>query len=116
MDNLRVHCSERCLRILAEVSVFVLTYPPHSSGIFQLLDLVTNELIKRQMKEDNRFSDIYSNADHSIRLLSAYQQSSKWGILNGYFFNPPWESERKHSKVSFIFSEFYFSTKGFKSD
>jgi hypothetical protein len=39
-DNCTSHCSEEILRELARNGILVLTYPPHTSHLFQILDVL----------------------------------------------------------------------------
>jgi hypothetical protein len=61
-DNCACHCYEATLKELAENGVLVLTYPPHRSHIFQVLNLVLFGNLKRCKK--------YQTQDENEELFS----------------------------------------------
>jgi hypothetical protein len=61
-DNCSAHMSDSVMRKMALHGILVLTYPPHTSHIFQILDLLLFGLVKRSKKHQMR--------DDSLPLMS----------------------------------------------
>jgi hypothetical protein len=59
-DNYSCHCSDEILRELASRGVLLMAYPPHSSHIFQVLNL----LLFVKLKSKNTFLETYSVTTH----------------------------------------------------
>jgi hypothetical protein len=72
-DNCVRHCSEEILKELAENGVLGLTYPPHTSHIFQVLDLVLFGNLKRCKQYQTRDENEDREVDHIIRIFKAYE-------------------------------------------
>jgi hypothetical protein len=53
--------------------VFVLTYPPHTSYIFQVLDVLLFSLVKRSKKSQIRDHALPIHVDHILSLFRAYE-------------------------------------------
>lgn len=49
MDNCSLHMGEDVIRVLSEHQVKVITFPPHTTNIFQMLDLSLFGVLKRKM-------------------------------------------------------------------
>jgi hypothetical protein len=72
-DNCRSHCSPELLRITAEAWVIVITYPPHTSQVFQVLDRVVFANIKSEKRKIRRDSELIPAVDRARRILAAYE-------------------------------------------
>jgi hypothetical protein len=62
MDNCSTHFGAETIRLLTDRNVKVITFPPHTSGIFQMLDLVFFGVFKQvkcdvRIISDRLFSD-----------------------------------------------------------
>jgi hypothetical protein len=58
-DNCSAHCSEDVLKKLTRRDIFVMTYPPHESHLFQVVDALLFGILKRAKKypcRDETFS------------------------------------------------------------
>jgi hypothetical protein len=75
-DNLRAHCDDALCRKLAEKWVILITYPPHTSNIFQVLDRLTFSVLKNQKRQVQRDGDLHPVIDHVRRVLVAYERST----------------------------------------
>jgi transposase len=75
-DNCRCHMDANLLRLLAEHWVLVVTYPPHSSGIFQVLDRLVFSVLKRRKKQVTKETGLDATIDHIRRVLVAYESST----------------------------------------
>jgi hypothetical protein len=72
-DNCSIHCSEILLREFAEKGVVVVTYPPHTSHIFQVLDVLLFGRLKSAKKYIPRNDADASGIDHLVRIFKAYE-------------------------------------------
>jgi hypothetical protein len=72
-DNCSAHMSNSMLQKLARHGVLVLTYPPHMSHIFQVLDALLFGLVKRSKKYQIRDDTLPIHIDHILRLFRAYE-------------------------------------------
>jgi hypothetical protein len=70
-DNCSAHMSNSMLEELARHWVLVLTYPPHMSHIFQVLDVLLFGLVKRSKKYQIRDDALPIHVDHILRLFRA---------------------------------------------
>jgi hypothetical protein len=65
--------SDSILRKLACHGVLVLTYPPHTSHIVQVLDVLLFGIMKRSKKYQMRDDWLSLDVDHILRLFRAYE-------------------------------------------
>jgi hypothetical protein len=72
-DNCSCHCSEDILRELAHHGVLLITYPPHTSHIFQVLDVLLFGRLKLAKKHLSRNDDLDPQVDHAMRVFRAYE-------------------------------------------
>jgi hypothetical protein len=72
-DNCASHCSDAILRELARNEILVPTYTPHTSHLFQVLDVLLFgrlKVFKKYLpKNDNEDREI----DHTLRIFRAYK-------------------------------------------
>jgi hypothetical protein len=64
------------MQILASHNVKFLTFPPHTSNLFQPLDLVTFGIFKRQKREIQVKLPAGSQVWHITRLMKAYERAT----------------------------------------
>jgi hypothetical protein len=64
------------LKKLACHGVIVLTYPPHTSHIFQVLDVLLFGILKRAKKHQCRDDELPAQIDHVLSLFRAYEQAT----------------------------------------
>jgi hypothetical protein len=85
-DNCASHCSDEILRELARNGILVLTCPPHTSDLFQVLDVLLfgrmNVFKKYLPKDDNEDREI----DHILRIFRAYE-----GVTTSMMIRASWE-------------------------
>jgi hypothetical protein len=65
--------SNSILERLTWHGVLILTYPPHTSHIFQILTVVLFGLVKRSKKYQIRENTLPAHVDHILRLSRAYE-------------------------------------------
>jgi hypothetical protein len=82
-DNCRAHCQETLLRELARLWVIVITYPPHTSGIFQVLDRLVFGVLKSAKRAVKKNSDLESVIDHARRIFVAYERATCSETIRG---------------------------------
>jgi hypothetical protein len=70
-DNCSAHMSNSMLEKLARHGVLVLTYPPHPSHIFQVLDILLVGLVKPFNKYQILDDALSIHVDHILRLFQA---------------------------------------------
>jgi hypothetical protein len=85
-DNCTSHCSEEILRELARNGVLLLTYPPHTSHIFQILDVLLFGRLKALKKYLPKDNDEDRETDHILRVFRAYE-----GVTTSMTIRGSWE-------------------------
>jgi hypothetical protein len=70
-DNCASHCSEEILRELARNEIFVLTYPPHTSHLFQVIDVLLFDRLKMFKKSLPRDDNEGGEIDHILIIFRA---------------------------------------------
>jgi hypothetical protein len=75
-DNWLCHCSDETLRELALDRVLVITYPPHSSQIFQVLDVLLFGRLKAAKKYFIRDAAVSPQLDHVMRAFRPHEQAT----------------------------------------
>ena len=75
-DNCSSHLDDELLRILAANNIIVITYPPHCSHIFQVLDLLLFGVLKIHKKHIPKDETISPKIDHLLRIFKAYEMST----------------------------------------
>jgi hypothetical protein len=72
-DNCFSHSDDEIMQILASHNVKLLTFPPHTSNLFQPLDLVTSGIFKCQKREIQMKLPAGSQVWHITRLMKVYE-------------------------------------------
>ncbi|KAK8884192.1 hypothetical protein M9Y10_043298 [Tritrichomonas musculus] len=75
-DNCSCHLDEELLQILAEHMILVITYPSHTSHVFQVLDLLLFGVLKDRKKSIQKNDSISPKIDHLFRIFQAYEQNT----------------------------------------
>jgi hypothetical protein len=75
-DNCRCHCSDEILQELANHGILVLTYPPHTSHLFQVLDVLLFGRLKAAKKYLPRGEIPSPQVDHVMRVFRAYEMAT----------------------------------------
>jgi hypothetical protein len=73
MDNLYSHCADRTLYDLGQNNILAISFPPHSSGLFQMLDLVVFGVMKGYIKTIQKNCRLSKAADHIYRSFKALE-------------------------------------------
>lgn len=104
-DNFTGHCSFRYLQIRAENRILVITFRPHSSSIFQFVDLLTNALVKNRKKEEPQHAELHPAANHAYRLIKGYEAATKSTNVRAAFIRGNFDYKTAVSKQSISFNE-----------
>ena len=76
MDNFSSHCSQRIMDLLGNLNIQVITFPPHTTHIFQMLDLVTFGIMKTKMPQYKTSKDLSPAAEHIYKLYKAFEEAT----------------------------------------
>jgi hypothetical protein len=87
-ENCSGHCSHAVLDKMAWNGVLVITYPPHTSYIFQASDLVLFGILKRPKKYQRRDDTLGRGVDHVLRLFRAFEQAIASTSVTGSWLKP----------------------------
>jgi hypothetical protein len=84
------------LEKLARHGVLVLTYPPHASHIFQVLDVLLFGLVKRFKKYQIRDATLPIHVDHILRLFRAYEAAMASTTIRAAWRQTGFEYEKRN--------------------
>ena len=76
MDNCSAHMDESVLDILAENNIRVITFPPHTTNLFQPLDLVTFRVFKQEKRASKTVYKKGSLIDRFHRNIMAIEKAT----------------------------------------
>ena len=76
IDNCSSHLDRDLLKQLAKHLILVITYPPHTSAIFQVLDRLIFGILKVRKRQIAKNPDIPPNIDYLLRIFRAYELST----------------------------------------
>jgi transposase len=85
MDNCSAHISPAIIGLLSEHRVKAITFPPHTSGIFQMLDLVFFGVFKRTKKHLAKDPSVPVMEDHAMRMFRACESAGASSTVRGGF-------------------------------
>jgi hypothetical protein len=85
MDNLRAHCSERILQTLRKNKIVAITYPPHTSHVFQVLDLSVFGIMKIRMMENLKIEGQTAEALHTLKLFRSFDYATASTLVQSSF-------------------------------
>jgi hypothetical protein len=95
LDNVRAHCSDRLMRELARLRVLVVTYPPHTSQMFQVLDRLLFGRLKLAKKHLVRDLEESAQLDHVIRVFKAYELATTSMTIRASFQHTGFDYEQR---------------------
>jgi hypothetical protein len=85
-DNCASHCSDEILRELARNEILVPTYTPHTSHLFQVLDVLLFGRLKAFKKYLPKDNNEDREIDHILRISRAYER-----IITNMMIRASWE-------------------------
>jgi hypothetical protein len=83
------------LQKLARYGVLVITYPPHTSHIFQVLDVQFFGLLKRLKKFQMLDDGLGAHVDHILRFFRAYETVTAGTIIRATWTTAGFEYENR---------------------
>jgi hypothetical protein len=72
-DNCLIHCRDQLFKEFAERGVSIITYPPHTSRLFQVLDLLLFGRLKAVKKYIPRADADPIDTDHLVKIFKTYE-------------------------------------------
>ena len=84
---------------MAENNIIVITYPPHTSHVFQVLDKLLFGVLKKHKKYIPKNDDIQPLIDHMYRIFHAYELSSCSTTIRSSFMKTGFEYFTKNNKL-----------------
>jgi hypothetical protein len=85
MDSAPAHMSDRVLRLLGENKIIAITFPAHTTNLFQALDLVFFGALKKlKATAVGEFEDDSVNAQIT-KLIQAFEQTATSATIRGAF-------------------------------
>jgi hypothetical protein len=72
-DNRSCHCSDEILQELANHGIILITYPPHTSHLFQVLDVFLFGHLQSEKKYLARDDNLNPHRDHAFCVFFAYE-------------------------------------------
>lgn len=99
LDNCKAHLDENLLKILAENKILVITYPPHTSHVFQVLDKLLFGVLKKHKKYIPKNDDWQPLVDHIYRTFHAYELSTCSTTIRSSFIKTGFEYFTKNNKL-----------------
>jgi hypothetical protein len=102
MDNCRAHLKANMVRLLMENNVKVITFSPHTSDIFQLLDLVFFSAFKRAKRSIPRNSGLPLMQYYMLRMCKGHEAGATGSTVRVKFStgNARETSDRMHVRFS----------------
>ena len=85
MDNCSSHCSDEILQKLAENNVYVITFPPHTTNILQMLDLVNYGVFKKKNDGAQKKFDKNDTINEIIKIINSYEATFIGSNIRGAF-------------------------------
>jgi hypothetical protein len=94
-DNCSIDCIESILRRFAEKDVAVITYAPHTSHIFQVLDVLLFARLKAAKKYVPRDGTALAVINYLVRIFKAYETITTSTMVRGSWKQTPqrWSME-----------------------
>ena len=99
MDNCSAHLCDNVQELALQFNVRLVTFPPHTSHLFQPLDLLIFSLVKKRNKQNNLYSNFSECVQRIASILSAIQRSciqdnirlsfGRGGIFQDFSLSPP---------------------------
>jgi hypothetical protein len=85
MDNCSAYTSPAVIELPSQHRVKAITFPLHTSGIFQMFDLVFFGVFKGVKKHLARDPSVPIMADHAMRLFRALESAGASSMIRGSF-------------------------------
>lgn len=93
------------MKELAFHEILLITYPPHTSHIFQVIDLLLFGRLKAIKKQFLRDLTLGRDLDHAMRIFRAYEQATTNLIVRSSWEKAVFGFERRDGTVYLCFHE-----------
>ena len=100
-ENCSSHIDDELLQILAEHLILVISYPSHTSNIFQVLDLLLFGVLKAYKKQIRKSAILSPVIDHLFRIFKAYEMSTCSTTVRSAFQKAGFDYYKKN-KINYI--------------
>jgi hypothetical protein len=104
-DNYSAHMSAPVPQKLARYGVLVITCPPRTSHIFQILDVLFFGLLKRSKKFQMRDDGLDAHVGHILRLFRAYETVTASTTIGAAWRKTGFEYENRSIMMYFSVNE-----------
>ena len=105
MDNFGAHCTNEILNLLTTNNILAITFPPHTSNIFQMLDLTIFGAMKTRMKHVSCKFQFAKEVEHAYRLLRSFEEVTCSGAIRSSFRNAGFIYTRTENGYTLNFDE-----------
>jgi hypothetical protein len=105
MDNCPSHVTDVILTLLRDAKVRVITWPPHTTQIFQQLDISLFGVLKQRGQYKLPFDDDQSTADFLFRRYRTFKQTMVEVNIWGAFHEAGFEFDVRHEPYRIQFDE-----------
>jgi hypothetical protein len=103
MENCSAHVTDDVIRLLTEARVCVITFAPHTTHIFQILDLTLFGVLKRRPRYELPFETDNSTVKLLMKVYNDFRQtmvpSNAWGAFHALGFE--YDTRRESSRLLF---------------
>jgi hypothetical protein len=87
---------------LTSWGILVITYPSHTSHIFQVLDVLLFGILKKAKKYQRRDDTLPRGVDHVLRLFRAYEQATASATIRASWLNTEFDYEMHDAETYLI--------------
>jgi hypothetical protein len=105
MDNCPSHVDEEVSTILRDVRVRIITWPPHTTHVFQELDLCLFGVLKRSGQYILPFDDNQTTADFFLKIDRMFRQTMTEPNIWGAFQEAGFEFDTSREPCRLAFNE-----------
>jgi hypothetical protein len=81
-DNWSIHCSDLILEKYAGKGVALVTSAPHTSNVFQILDVLLSGPLKSTKKYISRNDTDLTGIDHLVKIFKTYYRVSHSSVAS----------------------------------
>jgi hypothetical protein len=88
MEECSCHFADQVTGFLSAHRINIIPFPPHSSGLFQMLDLVFFSVLKSQKKHLTKAACVPATGGHAIRTFKGCEAAGASTTVRGSFVRP----------------------------
>jgi hypothetical protein len=105
MDGMKAHCTEPILHHLGQNNIAVITFPPHTTNLFQPLDLSFFGALKRRKQGTQSEVDGSRLTGQIQKLFQAYEETGSSSNVRGSFRRAGFRHNTKMTPYTLEFDE-----------